>query len=202
MSLPFHPEEEPEAPAAPALISLLNEVPRSGRWVLPALAQAFRGPDVSTLKPKLRALVLLRIAALDRAPYWREQLSHDAPSLGISAEELDLIGSDEWETAPAFTDRERAAIAWGDRIARRLARRDTSAYAELRRHFSDGEVVELTAIASLGSMANRITNALRIAPEHGAGLSPGDGPVDEALRRWSRTMFDGDLRETWTEAGT
>ena len=39
-------------------------------------------------------------------------------------------GSDEWETAPAFTDRERAAILWADRVARRLARRDAPAYRD------------------------------------------------------------------------
>lgn len=184
----------------PGFLATLNEVPRCGRWILPAFAQAFRGASTSSMDQKLRTLVLLRVAAVDSAPYWRDQLSGDAAGVGISLEELELVESDGWEGAPAFTDRERAAIAWGDRVARRLARRDEAAYREVRQHFSNDEVVELTAIASLGSMANRFTNALRIAPERGVGLSPGAGPVDrDALRRWSRTMFEDDLAAAWTE---
>lgn len=70
----------------------------------------------------------------------------------------------KWETAPAFISRERAAILWGDRIARRLARRDGAAYRLVQAEFDGVEIVELTMIVSLTAMAARITNALRIAP--------------------------------------
>jgi alkylhydroperoxidase family enzyme len=187
-------------PPRSGLIQTLSAVPRSGRWVLPALASAFEGTDASTLEPKVRALVLLRVAAVDRAPYWRERLEAGAHAVGISADEIELAGSDEWETAPAFTDRERAAILWGDRVARRLARRDGSAYRIVREAFEEVEIVELTAIASLAAMADRITNALRIPPDGSVGLTPAGGPVaDDSLRRWSRSMFDGETSTTWTE---
>jgi hypothetical protein len=47
--------------------------------------------------------LLLRVAAIDRAPYWRLQLEPAASELGITEDERVLVGSDEWETAPAFT---------------------------------------------------------------------------------------------------
>ncbi|HSL09997.1 MAG TPA: carboxymuconolactone decarboxylase family protein [Actinomycetota bacterium] len=168
----------------------LTRVPRSARWVLPVFAAAFRGTEVSTLEPRLRALALLRVAAIDRSPYWREQHEAAAPALGITRDELDLVASDEWETAPAFGDRERAAILWADRVARRLGRRDAVAYRTVREHLDERELVELTAAVSLACMADRLTNALRIAPEPPTGLSPGGHPVDESLARWSREMFD------------
>ncbi len=119
--------------------------------------------------------------------------------MGIDDDELELVASDEWEKAPAFTDRERAAILWGDRVARRLARRDGAAYRMVRDKFDDVEIVELTAIASLAAMANRITNTLRISPEKEGRLTPADGPVaEEAFRRWSRVMFDEETATTWT----
>lgn len=190
--------------AAPVgLLGTLETVPRSARWVLPTLTSAFRGTDASTLEPKVRALVLLRVAAVDHAPYWREQLEAVARELGITDDEVLLVGSDEWETAPAFTGRERAAILWGDRVARRLARRDGAAYRLLREEFDDAEIVELTLIASLAAMADRITNALRIAPEGPVGLTPANGSVpDEDLRRWSRRMFDVDPSTGWKEQTT
>jgi hypothetical protein len=55
--------------------------------------------------------------------------------------------------------------------------------------------VELTLVASLAAMADRITNALRIAPEPPVGLSPKAAAPD--LRAWRDRMFDPDLVRTW-----
>jgi alkylhydroperoxidase family enzyme len=182
-------------------VEVLADVPRSGRWILPALAGAFRGTDVSMLDPRIRALVLLRVAAVDRAPYWRLQLEAGGRELGITDDELALVGSDEWEVSPAFSERERAAILWADRVARRLARRDKRAFEIVRAHFSDQELVELTLVSSLGAMADRLTNALRIAPEPPIGLSPGvAGPADAVLEAWPARMFGADLIANWTGA--
>lgn len=174
-----------------SLVETLEHVPRAARWVLPAWAAAFMGTEASTVEPKVRALMLIRIASHDRSTYWRTQLETIVEDAGVTPDELTLVESDEWETAPAFTDRERAAILWGDRIARRLARRDKRAYETLRESFSEKELVELTMVASLAAMADRFTNALRIAPEPPIGLSPSPNPASEdVLSAWSVRMFD------------
>ena len=180
------------------LIEVLSDVPRSARWILPTLAAAFGGTDASTLGLRTRALVLLRVAAVDRAPYWRLQLEAGARDLSVTEDELLLIASDEWEFSPAFSERERAAIRWGDRVARRLARRDKQAYEAVRAVFTEAELVELTLLASLGAMADRLTNALRVAPEPPTGLSPGAVPTTAGnLEAWSYRMFDTDLSGAW-----
>jgi alkylhydroperoxidase family enzyme len=181
------------------LIEVLSEVPRSARWILPTWAAAFSGTDVSTLGSRLRALVLLRVVAIDRAPYWRSQLEAAAPELGITADELVLVNSDEWEISPGFSERERAAILWADRVARRLARRDKRAYETVRASFTEEEIVELTLVASLGAMADRLTNALRIAPEEPIGLSPGETGRDAELEAWPDRMFEADVGRAWRD---
>jgi len=189
--------DEPAATQPTGLLEVLAEVPRSARWILPALTAAFCGTDVSTLRLRTRSLVLLRVAAIDRAPYWRLQLEAGAAKLGITEEELLLVGSDEWETSPGFSELERAAILWADRVARRLARRDKRAFETVQKHFSDEELVELTLVASLGAMADRLTNALRIAPEPPIGLSPGLGRPDESLGAWPSRMFETEVAASW-----
>jgi alkylhydroperoxidase family enzyme len=190
--------ETPATPHPKGLLDILADVPRSARWILPAFASAFCGTDVSTLELRTRCLVLLRVAAVDRAPYWRLQLEAGARELGITGDEIALIGSDDWEAAPVFSERERAAILWGDRVARRLARRDKRAFDTVRAHFSDEEMVELTLVSSLGAMADRLTNALRIAPEPPIGLSPGSARTDASLETWPPRMFETDLCNSWT----
>jgi alkylhydroperoxidase family enzyme len=189
------------APPSEGLIEVLSKVPRSARWILPTWAAAFSGTDVSTLDQRLRTLALLRVAAVDRAPYWRSQLEAAAPELGITPDELVLVNSDEWEISPGFSERERAAILWVDRVARRLARRDKRAYETVRAIFTEEEFVELTLLASLGAMADRLTNALRVAPEEPVGLSPGTTGRGAELETWADRMFETDVGQAWGETG-
>lgn len=179
----------------------LSAVPRSAQWILPTFASAFVGVDVSTLEPKVRALVLLRIASIDHAPYWRQQLEACAPELGITPDQLLVVATDEWDDVPAFSPRERAAIRWGERVARRTARRDRAAYEEVMAQFDEQELVELTLVASLACMADRVTNALRISPEPATDLSPSAEPLTDAdLVGWSRSIARGVTFEAGGEA--
>ena len=178
-------------PEASALTRQLQSSPRSARWILPALAAAFRGTEESTVDPRSRVLLLLRVASIERSPYWRLQWEHAASTLGVDADQVTLVTTDDWETTPAFNDQERAAILWGDRVARRLAQRDKAAFDQVSAAFAPAEVVELTMVAALAAMAVRITNALRVSPEPPTGLAPAREPVSDAgLAEWTRHMFD------------
>lgn len=174
-----------------ALGKRLQSAPRSARWILPAFAAAFRGTEESTLEPRTRVLLLLRVATIERSPYWRLEWEHAAGTLGVSDDQVTLVTTDDWESTPAaFTDRERAAILWGDRVARRLAQRDAAAYQSVAALFRPDEIVELTMVAALAAMAVRITNALQVAPEPPAGLAPTRPGLDEpTLADWSRHLF-------------
>ncbi len=154
-------------------------------------AAAFHGFEGSTIEAKTRALLLLRVAAVDRCVYWRLQFEVAARKVGATDEEITLTESEEWEMTPAFTQREFAAVLWGDRIARRVARRDMKAHEVVRASFHESEFVELTLVASLATMADRLVNSLRIAPEEPNGLSPSEDPLPmSAFAEWSRSMFD------------
>ncbi|HYG71419.1 MAG TPA: hypothetical protein VEC15_03920 [Actinomycetota bacterium] len=168
----------------------LGRVPRSARWILPAVAAAFAGTETSAIGQRERALLILRVASIERSPYLRTQIEGVAGDLGLTEDEITLVESDEWETA-AFDDRERAAILWGDRVARRLARRDRVAYEGVRAVFDEDAFVELTMIASLAAMHVRIANALRIVPEPPTELAPRARPIsDDMFRAWNASMFD------------
>ena len=168
----------------------LWRVPRSARWAVPVAAVAFRGAATSPIDPRLRALVLLRAATRDAAPFWRARAEADAARAGVSPELVTLLETDEWDRAGGLDERERAAIHWGDAVVRRLARRDARAFADLQRLFTEEEIVELTLVASLAACFHRFTNALRLPPPSSPAPVP-DGPVTtEALRQWTTIMFD------------
>ena len=70
----------------------------------------------------------------------------------------------------AYTERERAALAYAEMVT--ISPNDVSdeQFAELRRHFSPREVVEITAQAAFENYRARLNRSLRIEDDGFAAL--------------------------------
>jgi alkylhydroperoxidase family enzyme len=84
-----------------------------------------------------------------------------ARRLDVSDEELQRLESGDLAT---FSAREKTALEFAERLT--LDSNETSSvlFDELRRHFSEGEVVEIAAVAGLFNYFNRVNNALQMEP--------------------------------------
>ena len=69
-----------------------------------------------------------------------------------------------FEGRPDFSDREKAALRLAERMATDAHNIDDELWAELRRHFDEGEVVELLASIGLFHYFNRFNDALQMEP--------------------------------------
>ncbi len=108
-------------------------------------------------------LVKLRVSQINNCAFCLQIHLNVSRSLGVSQEKLDLVAT--WHEAGIFTDREGAALAWAETLTR-LADRSVpdEAYAAVRRHFSEDEVIALSvAIANINAW-NRLGAAFRFAP--------------------------------------
>lgn len=61
-----------------------------------------------------------------------------------------------------FTPAERAAVAFAEELTRNPAAVADAAFAELRRHWSERQAVEIAAVACLFNAFNRFNNALGV----------------------------------------
>lgn len=80
---------------------------------------------------------------------------------GWSQEQLDHLA--EFETRSDFDEKEKVSLRLAERMTRN-ARVDEALWADLRRHFDEGEVVELAAAIGLFNYFNRFNNALEVEP--------------------------------------
>ena len=87
---------------------------------------------------------------------------------GIPEDKLAAV--DRYAEHPGFTPRERAALAWAEMVT--ISPNDISdeQFADLRRHFSDREIVELTVQAAFENFRARVNRALRIEDDGFAKL--------------------------------
>lgn len=65
----------------------------------------------------------------------------------------------------SLTAREKAAVLWAEHVTLNTARSRDDVYEEVRRHFSEAEIVELTLVCGLFNMFNRFMDSLHIPLE-------------------------------------
>jgi AhpD family alkylhydroperoxidase len=122
------------------------------------------------LDHKLIHLLKMRASQINGCAFCLDMHSIDARAVGETEQRLYTL--DAWRETPFFTDRERAALAWIESVTLVA---DThvpdEVYAEVRQHFSEAEVIDLTYVAAVINAWNRIAVATRALPGryHGRG---------------------------------
>lgn len=86
---------------------------------------------------------------------------------GIPAAKLAALPS--YETDPAFSDRERAALCYAEQMTRDRQSVSEACMARLRGHFSEPEVVELTFIVGFQTFVSQFARALDLRPQGFSG---------------------------------
>ena len=118
----------------------------------------------SGLEPSLIELIKTRASQINGCAFCINMHTVDAMAGGESAERLFLL--DAWHESPIYTARERAALAWTDALTRVA---DTHApdnvYEEVRPHFTEEELVNLTALIGMINLWNRVAIGFRMVPQ-------------------------------------
>ena len=79
---------------------------------------------------------------------------------GIPEDKLQAV--DRYADHPGFTERERVALAYAEMVTISPSDISDEQFAELRRHFTDREIVELTVQAAFENFRARVNRSLRI----------------------------------------
>jgi len=120
--------------------------------------------DQSGLDQKLRELIKIRASQINGCAYCLIMHTHEARKNGESDDRMHLLNA--WREAPVFTDKERAALAWTDAVTL-VAETHTpdDVFENLRKHFSEKEIVDLTAAVAAINTWNRLAISFRIPPQ-------------------------------------
>ncbi|MBZ5664950.1 MAG: carboxymuconolactone decarboxylase family protein [Acidobacteriia bacterium] len=115
------------------------------------------------LEESLIHLIKLRASQVNGCAYCIDMHWKDLRALGES--EQRLYGLDAWEESPYYTDRERAALAWTEAVTNlRDGHVRDAVYEEVRKHFSEKELADLTLAVAAINAWNRLAIAARTEP--------------------------------------
>ncbi len=137
---------------------LLHSAPLARGWN--AYLGAIRSACV--LDGASRELAILLVARLNRAPYEFAQHEPVARREGVAPGKIAAVHA--WAESPLFTPRERAVLAFTQAMTRDI-QVAAPIFDALRPHFSDREIVELTATIAAYNMVSRFLEALDVEPE-------------------------------------
>jgi alkylhydroperoxidase family enzyme len=114
----------------------------------------------TSLSGRLRELLVIRIARVNDVPY---VLAQHIPALavaeGVTLAECDALA--DWRKAAGFSAAERAALAYADAMVTQTSVPD-DVFAELKRHYDERAIVEISVLIGTYLMHNRVMKALAI----------------------------------------
>jgi AhpD family alkylhydroperoxidase len=117
------------------------------------------------LDHKLVHLMKMRASQINGCAYCIDMHSIDARALGETEQRLYELNA--WRETPFFSDRERAALEWTEAITRVSETHVPDAvFEEVKKYFSEKEIVDLTIVATTINMWNRMAISMRAVPGH------------------------------------
>ena len=112
----------------------------------------------SSLDQQLRALIELRVSQINGCAYCCSLHTSEARKHKIPQKKLDELAA--WETSSQFSTKEKLALDWAECLT--ISCKDAcSLKDELNGHFSEREIVDLTACISLMNALNRMAISLK-----------------------------------------
>jgi alkylhydroperoxidase family enzyme len=155
----------------PNVVRVWGHVPHAGKLVLPFLVVIERTGCGSVLPAALKVLVIARTSYINSAPYTLAHALAAANAADVTESQLDEIAIVQCVSSPRFSESERAALVWAQHVAHNTAKHHDAVFEELKRHYNDAEIVELTGLCAETNMVNRICNALRVPVESAEALA-------------------------------
>ena len=134
-----------------------------GKEMLSSLRRLEKSISASGLDSRLLHLVKMRASQLNGCGWCLDMHSKDALLDGESMQRIVLLS--EWWESPQFTDKEKAALAWTERVTLISENReDREIYENLKKYFPAQQIVSLTwAILAINSW-NRLNVAFKTVP--------------------------------------
>ncbi len=111
---------------------------------------------------KIQQLGIIKTSALNASAYC---MSHNVPlgkKIGLTEAQITAAQGNDYMNSPQLDERQKAAVRWADAVTKMTARDDDAAFAAMKKHFSEKQIVELTVFCGMWNYSNRLCEALHV----------------------------------------
>ncbi|MGA7475264.1 MAG: carboxymuconolactone decarboxylase family protein [Candidatus Sulfotelmatobacter sp.] len=115
-----------------------------------------------SLGRKLYELVYLRVSLINGCRYCTQHHVASSKRAGVTAEGWAALKAGNYSR---YGENERAALVYVEKLTRAPHEVSDADFAELKKHFSDPEIIDLHMLAGLANLTNRLTDPLGLELE-------------------------------------
>lgn len=124
--------------------------------------------QTGTVPLRLKELVIVRTSQINQCDYCLASHTKICFNLGWTREQIENLA--EFESRDDFSPAEKSALRLAGMMTLDANRIPDDEFESLRKHFDEGQIVELMAAVGLFNYFNRFNNALQMEP-----TKPGEG---------------------------
>jgi len=117
----------------------------------------------SPLSADLRSLVTVLVSQINSCSFCIDLNSAVLLKRGVSELKIDALST--WRESNLFTVAETAALDYADAMTRYDRGVDDDVYDELRQHFNDDAIAELTGVIAFQNLSSKFNSALAVPPQ-------------------------------------
>jgi uncharacterized peroxidase-related enzyme len=115
-----------------------------------------------SLDRKLYELIYLLVSFINGCHYCMQHHVASSKRVGLTAEDWASLKAGNFSR---YSEKERAALTYSERLTRAPHEITETDFAELKKHFSDPEIVDIHMLAGLANLTNRLTDPLGLELE-------------------------------------
>lgn len=135
-----------------------------------AATTAWTAEEQTLLDPGVRALAMQLVAEINACAWCVDYGRFTASARGVPGAKLAAVA--DWAGSALFSPAERAALAYAAEVTAVGCRVGEDTFAELARHFSEREIVELTAAIAIENFYNRLNAPLELEEQGFCAVPP------------------------------
>ncbi len=116
----------------------------------------------SPLDPQLRALVSVKVSQINHCSFCVDMNSSFVLQHGGSEKKIKEL--QDFDSSLIFSDKEKTALKYAEAVTLSSQKVDDAIFNELKPHFDDDAIVELTALIAFQNMSSKFNAALDASP--------------------------------------
>ena len=142
-------------------IRVASHSPKVAQALLGFMIPAIREEVTGVLGVRIKTLAILKTSMLNGCNYCIGHNTQLGRAVGFSDDQINALEGN-YQGSGLFSADETAAIAWAESLTLKTYREKTEVMEELKKHFSDEQIVEITMVSGFFNFWNRFTDGLQV----------------------------------------
>jgi uncharacterized peroxidase-related enzyme len=115
-----------------------------------------------SLDRKLSELIYLRVSLINECRYCAQHHVASSKRVGLTAEDWTALKAGNYSR---YGEKERAALSYIEKLTRAPQKITETDFDELKKHFTEPEIVDIHMLTGLANLTNRVTDPLGLELE-------------------------------------